>query len=303
MNNDLKVLFDEFNEKPIVYHRIYAKIGGGVTAGLLLSQLVYWAKAMKYKEFYKTDKDFREELCMGKYELSGAKKKLKDLGIITMKRKGIPAKTYYTVDISKIIKLISQTTSCMETRQLVVGKPDNYSAGNQTTITESTTENKTENTTLFADLQSAGIQSNSLVPKTADQKKKKSVTVVSQPLEKVALVKKVKKYKYNNKDRIEVIDIFHKAGNISVKFGNKTFHKNIEEMFDAYGIEEIKKFSRWAIEANTMQYAPTITTPSQLYRKLPQLLSFVKKTVDNKNDNKRMSDSALQKAIKTMQQN
>ena len=46
-NQEQFILFDEFNERPIAYQRIYTRLTGKVTSGLLLSQLVYWAGAMK----------------------------------------------------------------------------------------------------------------------------------------------------------------------------------------------------------------------------------------------------------------
>jgi len=141
MNEELRGLFESFNEKPIAYHRIYSKITGSITAGLLLSQLLYWAKTMEYKEFYKTDKDFADELGMGLYELKGAKKKLNDLGLVSIKRKGVPAKTYYKVNVEKVITLI---TSYGKNPQLDDDKTHNWNEEKPTTIyTENTTENKT----------------------------------------------------------------------------------------------------------------------------------------------------------------
>lgn len=134
---ELKMLFDEFNEKPIAYNRVYSKITGGVTTGLLLSQLVYWAKAMNYEEFYKTDNDFSEELGMGLYELRGAKKRLSELGLIKLERKGVPAKTYYTVDADKIIHLI---TRLRKNHKLDCGNSTNKSEEKPQTNTETNTE-------------------------------------------------------------------------------------------------------------------------------------------------------------------
>jgi hypothetical protein len=43
MNNikDIKALLEEFQERPIAFYPIYAKITAGINAGLLLSQLLY----------------------------------------------------------------------------------------------------------------------------------------------------------------------------------------------------------------------------------------------------------------------
>jgi len=142
MEKEIKILFDELNEKPIVYHKIYAQITNSITAGLLLSQIVYWDKTMKGNEFYKTDKDWCKELSMGKYELKGAKQKLSELKIVNLKRKSIPAKTYYKLNKDYLIRLI---TSCGKTRQLVMGKTHNKTMEKPTTTTENTTYNNTKN--------------------------------------------------------------------------------------------------------------------------------------------------------------
>ncbi len=141
INIKLTELFNALNEKIIAYNSIYSKITGSITAGVLLSQILYWYKKMNNKEFYKTDASFCEELGMGLYELKGAKKKLVELEIITITRKGVPAKSYYEVNINRIITLI---TSYGKNPQLVMGKTHNKSEEKPTTITENTTENNTK---------------------------------------------------------------------------------------------------------------------------------------------------------------
>jgi len=102
----LKHLFNTFSDKPIFYYPICAKITDSITAGILLSQIVYWGQ--NYSEFYKTDKSFCEELSMGLYELKGAKFKLKQMGIIKIQRKGMPAKTHYKININNLIQYITK---------------------------------------------------------------------------------------------------------------------------------------------------------------------------------------------------
>ena len=134
-----KILLEAFSERPIAYYPIYAKFCNSVTAGILLSQLMYWNKKMDGKEFYKTDEELKTELYLGQYELAGAKEKLKALKIISVTRKGVPAKTYYNINTDI---LIGNITSYLETTELVMGKPDNLLSGNQRTIyTENTQEN------------------------------------------------------------------------------------------------------------------------------------------------------------------
>jgi len=144
IDSPLKQLFTAFQEKPIAYMRIYTKITGTLTAGVLLSQIVYWdkvAKEMGKEDFWHTDKEFMDETGMGLTELAGAKRKLKELGIVEIERKGTPATTHYLLDIDVLINLI---TSYEGTSQLDMIKPNNLIQGNLIT---NTTENTTKITT------------------------------------------------------------------------------------------------------------------------------------------------------------
>ena len=143
-------LFNELGQRPIAFHKIYAQITGSITAGLLLSQIVYWSKTKNHEsEFYKRDKDFIEELGMSQYELGHAKKTLTTLEIIRITKRDIPAQSYYKLDISKLIDLItnfSLNTSSAETVELDKGKPLNLIKGNPSTNSETYTETNTETT-------------------------------------------------------------------------------------------------------------------------------------------------------------
>ena len=86
----------ELNERPIAFYPVYRRLTGSTTAGLLLSQLMYWFS--KQDTFYKTNEDIMLETGLTTDELKAAKKKIKSLLFITVVRKDIPAKTYYTID-------------------------------------------------------------------------------------------------------------------------------------------------------------------------------------------------------------
>ena len=109
---------------------------------LLLSQIFYWSEKKEYGEFYKTDADFCEELHINIRQLRGAKKRLTDSGLVSIIRKGIPAKSYYQLNLDEYIKRI---TSYDKTSQLVTTKRHNLVGQNVTTITETTTEITTDN--------------------------------------------------------------------------------------------------------------------------------------------------------------
>ena len=145
-------VFDALNDRPIVYHRIYSEITGTTSAGLFTSQLVYWSKAVGHREFYKTDADIGKELAMRSKELRNAKRKIEELGIFEITVKGVPAKTYYKLNINRLLQLMMEhqkqlnienetgQTSLAERDKLDSPKGANLHSRNVQTITEMTSQ-------------------------------------------------------------------------------------------------------------------------------------------------------------------
>lgn len=151
--DELKIIFRKLNSKPIVVQPLYIDLAGSITAGMMLSQMVYWWYAMDEKPFWKTNEDWQHELRMGRDELLLAKKNLRKLKFIKMDVKGAPPKTYFSIDTEALIKALVELSepefsivgkpnnqsseeadsNSRETQQLKVGKPDN-------SYTESTSE-------------------------------------------------------------------------------------------------------------------------------------------------------------------
>jgi len=144
MSNLPKGALVALNQRPIAYQPAYADIAGSVAGGVLLSQIAYWWYTMG-GDFYKTDKEFCNDIRCGLYELKSAKKRLVESGVITTERRGVPAKTYYTLEEDELIVAI---TRWGKNHQLDRGKTTNKKRKKPPTITETTTEttSKTTNT-------------------------------------------------------------------------------------------------------------------------------------------------------------
>jgi len=137
-----------FSKQPIAYQPIYAEITKSVTAGILLSQILYWWGKKEEKEFYKTDQEFADELKLSFKELRAAKKKLREVGFVSTEVKGVPARTFYKVRVESVLDAISNKTpgqsSLPKRAKLVCLKgPIQFGQKGQT-ITETTTEITTE---------------------------------------------------------------------------------------------------------------------------------------------------------------
>lgn len=82
------------------------KLAGGIEEGFFLNQLIYWSDKGKRKDgyFYKTDKDWKDELGLTRYKLERMRNKFVNLGYITViKKKANGAPTnHYRVHMKKI---------------------------------------------------------------------------------------------------------------------------------------------------------------------------------------------------------
>lgn len=144
---DMGQILSALHEKPIAFYPVYARIAGDVKSGVLLSQIMFWHRAMKLQEFYKSDAEFMAETMLSEREFRTAKSKIKKLSFVKVTRKGNPATTYYDIDYNKLMHALNSVnqsvqTSLDETSNQDWMKRQNKNSQNvQSIITENTTEN------------------------------------------------------------------------------------------------------------------------------------------------------------------
>ncbi len=159
-------LFQDTLDRPIAFHPVFVDLTGSVTAGLLLSQAVYWTKRVPVGGwFYKTIKQWQEETRLSRYEQEGARKILRQFSFWHEELRGVPAQMYYQVDIAALYdELLSVKeekhipSSLRKTSKLECGKAASKPAGKQHSgmlktgkhykgISETTTEITSKTTT------------------------------------------------------------------------------------------------------------------------------------------------------------
>jgi len=141
----IKTILLELNQRPIAYYPVYVTITGGLTSGVLLSQIMYWYSVAK-GEFYKTDAEIMDETKLTAAELRTAKARLKQLDFVHIRVGGIPAKTYYDINIENLIEAINET-SLVESAKLEKRNQRNKQSEIQQTNTENTSKTTSKNTT------------------------------------------------------------------------------------------------------------------------------------------------------------
>ena len=88
-------------QAPIAFHRVFAEIAQGSTAGLFLSQAWYWSGKTQDAEgwFYKTQSEWHKETGLVRSEQEIARKHLRRIGILEEKLSGQPAKLWYRLNL------------------------------------------------------------------------------------------------------------------------------------------------------------------------------------------------------------
>lgn len=142
---DKNALLYSLNGKTIAYRSIYTQITGKLTAGILLSQVVYWSGIKRGGEFYKTNEEFAIETALSLDEVKSAKKILISLNLISVEHKSLPRRTYYKLNEDVLISFL---TSEWNIHQPVGGISTNLMEEFTPTTSENTTENTTKTTTL-----------------------------------------------------------------------------------------------------------------------------------------------------------
>lgn len=148
---ETRAVFDQLIDRPVAFHPCLVKITERLASGVLLSQLLYWSKAMRGNEFYKTSKELMAETGLTEMEIRGAKTRLKKRGFITTRLKRHPATTHYRIHDDVIVQAISSLVKSPELSLVKspeldrLNHPNKIGQINQTIYSENTTKNTREN--------------------------------------------------------------------------------------------------------------------------------------------------------------
>lgn len=130
--------------RPVAFYPGLSKHVGGVNACLFVCQLLYWsARTESDIGVYKTAEEWTRETGLSYKEQATARRKLRELGLITEVEKRLEHKIYYLLDVEALNKLIesanSPTGHPRKSHRAVRGEPEGVFD-----LTEITTETTAE---------------------------------------------------------------------------------------------------------------------------------------------------------------
>jgi hypothetical protein len=142
--NTIRTIISQISgqENIVVVPKLFVRLTGDLTTAILLNQIVFYSDKSKRTDgyFYKSHKEWEEEICLTKRQVSYSTAKLKEMGLVEtklMKANGAPT-LHYKLDYDKLVQWI--VTNCNN------GKSQNVTIDSNK-MSLSLTENTTENTT------------------------------------------------------------------------------------------------------------------------------------------------------------
>ncbi len=106
--HELLDLLGTLLDRPVGFHRVLADVGGGATAGLFLSQALYWSRRTTDRAgwFWKTQQEWQAETALTRREQETARARLRATGVLQERHAGVPAKLYFHVDLARLAALL-----------------------------------------------------------------------------------------------------------------------------------------------------------------------------------------------------
>jgi len=126
--------------------RIYITLTGDIKSALFLSQCVYWSDKSNSGDgyFYKTHKEWQEELCLTRRDVDAARKKL--TRVLTTKSKMARGQRtlHFMIDFEELSKwIIESLSTANESRSVPISQTEMYESARP--LTETTSETTIKN--------------------------------------------------------------------------------------------------------------------------------------------------------------
>lgn len=146
--HEISAMLQTLHERPIAYYKCYALLCKSVTAGVALSQIMYWWAHHRGEKFWLLDEQLRQETGLTERELRTAKQRLRALLFLTISRGGLPAKTYYEVNTIRLAEALSVQSSLDDSSKLEPSNRPNSRCQNVRTIYKGINETSYETITM-----------------------------------------------------------------------------------------------------------------------------------------------------------
>jgi len=110
LDDRTRLILDGYGGEPVIAVRpsLVQLLRGNANAALLLSQLLYWSRRLGDLEgwFFQTQPRLAAQTGLGAHAQSKAVKLLVRIGVLETRRRGVPAKLYYRLNLQQLAALL-----------------------------------------------------------------------------------------------------------------------------------------------------------------------------------------------------
>jgi hypothetical protein len=107
MGGEYELLRQVLSDRVIAFHPALARAFGGVNEALLFQQLAYWSdKGADPQWIYKTQKELEAETTLTRTQQEGARAKLRRLGVIEERKRGLPSRLYFRIAWDQVFRIL-----------------------------------------------------------------------------------------------------------------------------------------------------------------------------------------------------
>lgn len=129
-------LIKQMAQRPILFNASLARLADSATAGLFMSQLLFWWDKGSYPGWiYKTIQDVQSETALTRSEQDRAIRIWKKMEILTVELRGIPRRRFFKIDYLRLERMVLESSADQYAKSSKLYRPKPHA------ITESTPEN------------------------------------------------------------------------------------------------------------------------------------------------------------------
>lgn len=147
LGESMSVLERLFGRGNVTYHVAVAEALDSIAAAILAEQIAFWQAQSEDGWAFRTQEQIQEYTGMKRDARDGARKRLKQRGVLEEKLEGVPARLFYRLDLDALEGLVQETqvvenqqTRMRETSKQGSGKPALYIEGGREREVESSEE-------------------------------------------------------------------------------------------------------------------------------------------------------------------
>lgn len=130
--------------RPVAFYPAIARAFGDINAALIVCQFMYWRGRVGEREIYKTQAEIEKETFVPAHTQRRVLKKLSDLGMVTVEKKGIPARNHFEWHWDVVDTFVSDYI--LQSQQGVTTSDDKLSRLDMTDCHDNTEQTVTTNT-------------------------------------------------------------------------------------------------------------------------------------------------------------